>query len=94
MEHTKSSFHFTDKRGEWQLDYTYIKTKSTYSDHEYTSLIATVYLNNDLYHKFDRLPSTKTDNPTKTQAKEIIAAAKKLNKESDKRDAKLNKLLN
>ena len=94
MEHTKSSFHFKDKRWDWQLDYTYITTKSDWSDHEYTSLKATVYLNNSVYQDFDKIPHTKTENPTKTQAKELIAEAKKLNKESDKRDAKINKILN
>ena len=40
-----------------------------------------------------QLPYTKTENPTKTQAKEIIAAAKKLNKDRDKRDKQINKIL-
>ena len=86
MEHTKSSFHFKDKRGEWQVDYTY---KGVYKQ-----LKATVYLNNSIYQDFDTIPHTKTENPTKTQAKEIIAEAKRLNKESDKRETKLNKILN
>ena len=91
MEHTKSSFHFKDKRGDWQLDYTY-KTENNNSGRP--QIKATVYLNNSVYQDFDKLPWTKTENPTKTQAKEIIAEAKKLNKEADKRDAKINKILN
>jgi hypothetical protein len=87
MEHTKSSFYFKDKRGDWQVDYTYITTKSTYSDIEHKSLKATVYLNDSVYQDFDRLPNTKTENPTKTQAKEIISESK------DKREAKLNKII-
>jgi hypothetical protein len=91
MEHTKSSFYFQDKRGDWQLDYTY---KTETNNNGRPQIKATIYLNNSIYQDFDKIPWTKTDNPTKTQAKELIAEAKKLNKESDKREAKLNKILN
>ena len=43
------------------------------------------------------MPHTKTENPTKTQAKEIITSAKKLYKEKfkvrDDRDKKISKIL-
>jgi len=46
--------------------------------------------------KLDRIPNTRTENPTKSQAKEIISAARKLYKENyklrDDRDKKLSKL--
>lgn len=94
MEHTKSSFSFTSKNENWQVDYTYqIKT---YYSKDYSELKATVYLNNEIYWDFDGVPNTKTDNPTKTQAKEIITVARRLYKEAyklrDDRDKKLNKL--
>lgn len=91
MEHTKSSLHFKDKRGDWQVDYTY---KTETNNNGRPQIKSTVYLNNSVYQDFDGLPNTKTENPTKTQAKEIIAEAKRLNKEADKRDAKINKILN
>jgi hypothetical protein len=49
-----------------------------------------------MYWDFSTLPNTRTDNPTKTQAKEIISVAKKNYKEANKvrddRDKKLSKL--
>lgn len=46
------------------------------------------------YHDFDnRLPGTNTQHPTKTQAREIISAAKKINKVTDAREKKLKKIL-
>jgi hypothetical protein len=51
-------------------------------------------MNGELYHDFDgSIPRTNTNNPTKTQAKEIISAARKINKVTDKRDNKLKKIL-
>ena len=94
MEHTKSSFYFTSKNDNWQVDYTYyIKN---YYGQDHSELKAIVYLNNELYWDFDGIPNTRTDNPTKSQAREIITAAKKLYKENyklrDDRDKKLSKL--
>ncbi len=95
MEHTKSSFYFTSKNDNWQVDYTYyIKN---YYGQDHSELKAIVYLNNELYWDFDdRIPNTRTENPTKSQAKEIISAARKLYKENyklrDDRDKKLSKL--
>lgn len=90
MEHYKSSFYFTSKNDNWQVDYTYNTKKN------YTQLKATVYFNDELYWDFDEIPNTRTDNPTKSQAREIITAAKKLYKEKyklrDDRDKKLSKL--
>ena len=90
MEHKKSIFQFEDSKGtEWRVEYYY--TPSIYGS---SNLCAAVYEGEELYHDFGgRLPNTRTDNPTKTQAKEIIAAAKKINKERDKRDSKINKIL-
>ena len=90
MEHKKSIFQFEDSKGtEWIVEYYY--TPSIYGGN---SLCAAVYEGEELYHDFGgRLPNTRTDNPTKTQAKEIISAAKKINKERDKRDSKINKIL-
>jgi len=89
MEHIKSSFFFKSKDDNWQVDYI-DKPDSRGWSHP----TCQVYLNNDIYHDFDNLPNTKTHNPTKSQAKEIISAAKKINKVTDKRDKKLKKLLN
>jgi len=94
MEHTKSSFYFTSKNDNWQVDYTYYIT--THYKTTFTQLKSTVYLNNEIYWDFDGIPNTRTDNPTKSQAREIITAAKKLYKENyklrDDRDKKLSKL--
>lgn len=95
MEHTKSSFYFKSKEDNWQVDYTYYTT--THYKTTFTQLKATVYLNDELYWDFDdRIPNTRTENPTKSQAKEIITAARKLYKENykirDDRDKKLSKL--
>lgn len=93
MEHKKSIFQFEDSKGvEWRVEYYYIlmNWNSGMSNRQ----AARIYENGDLYHDFgDQLPYTKTENPTKTQAKEIIAAAKKLNKYRDKRDKQINKIL-
>jgi len=90
MEHIKSSFYFTSKNDVWQVDYIY-KTRNGWNQ-----LAANVLLNKEIYWEFESLPNTRTDNPTKTQAKEIISAARKLYKEAnkirDERDQKLNKL--
>jgi hypothetical protein len=91
MEHIKSSFYFQSKTDNWQVDYTYLV--STWGGNY---LKATVFLNGDMYWDFSSLPNTRTDNPTKTQAKEIISVAKKNYKEANKvrddRDKKLSKL--
>jgi hypothetical protein len=90
MEHNKSSFYFTSKNDVWQVDYIY-KTRNGWNQ-----LAANVLLNKEIYWEFESLPNTRTDNPTKTQAKEIISVARKLYKEAykvrDDRDKKLNKL--
>lgn len=92
MEHIKSSFYFTSRNDLWQVDYIYKK----FGRHSNTYLTANVLLNQEIYWEFESLPSTRTDNPTKTQAKEIISAARKLYKEKykirDDRDNKLKKL--
>lgn len=87
MEHKQSSFYFDSKWGEWRVDYLY-KGKSTYSE-----MYCKIYQDGNLYHTFDTLPSTRTSHPTKSQAKELIAKARKVNKVNDKRDAKISKIL-
>ena len=90
MDHIKSSFYFTSKNDVWQVDYIY-KTRNGWNQ-----LAANVILNKEIYWEFESIPNTRTDNPTKTQAKEIISVARKLYKEAykirDERDKKLNKL--
>jgi hypothetical protein len=89
MDHIKSSFYFTSKNDLWQVDY-------TYKPSNYGNLKATVILNKEVFWEFDSIPNTRTENPTKTQAKEIISAARKLYKETykvrDDRNKKLNEL--
>lgn len=85
MEHIKSSFYFTSKNDLWQVDYIY-KTPQSY-------LTANVLLNKEIFWEFDSLPSTRTEHPTKTQAKEIISHARKLYKQTFKvRDDRNKKL--
>jgi len=92
MKHIKSSFYFTtDNNESWRVDYTY-KPNNWGED-----IKSTVFLNDEEYWDFDRMPNTRTEHPTKSQAKEIISAAKKLYKEKyklrDERDKKLTKIL-
>ena len=92
MDHFKSSFHFTKDDETWTVDYVYFISK-----YGYKSPKAVVYLNDDLYWDFEGIPNTRTENPTKTQAKEVIVAAKKEYKKAygvrDSRDKKLNQIL-
>lgn len=90
MEHIKSSFYFQNKEETWRVDYVYDQS-------QWRCLKALVYLNDDLYWDFESIPNTRTENPTKSQAKEIITAAKKEYKKlyalRDKRDENLTKLI-
>lgn len=80
MHHLKSSFTFKSSENIWTVEY--------YDDKCF------VYLNGDIYHNFnDGIPNTRSSNPTKTQAKEIISFARKINKSSDKRELKIEKIL-
>ena len=92
MEHKKTLFYFESKGVEWLVEY-YYTTEIRY-DIEHQIQKAYIYTNGDLYHSFEKMPYTKTHNLTKTHAKEIITTARKLNKERDKRDSKINKILN
>jgi hypothetical protein len=74
------------------VEYFY-ETETRYG-HEYQNQRARIYTDGDLYHDFEKMPYTKTHNLTKTHAKEIITTARKLNKDRDKRDSKINKILN
>lgn len=91
MNHTKSTFVFDNKGTEWIVEYYYIPEDGF----ERERLAARVLEDGEIYHDYGtKLPWTKTENPTKTQAKEIITNAKKLYVERDKRDKRINKLLN
>lgn len=70
MNHIKSNFYFEDKNNKWLVEYTYISTK--YDER----LIAKVYVNDTELHQFNSF-NTRTVNPTKTQAKELITKVKK-----------------
>ncbi len=87
MEHIKSSFYFKKDTEYWRVDYTY---QGNYPK-------ATVFLDKEIFWDFNSIPNTRTENPTKSQAKEIISVAKKLYKEKyklrDDRDKKLTKVL-
>jgi hypothetical protein len=87
MDHVKSSFYFKSTDNNWRVDYL---TKSENS--QWPTYI--VYLNDEIYHDFGgSQPRTNGTHATKSQAKEIISAARKINKERDKRDKKINKIL-
>lgn len=93
MKHLKSSFYFKDKENEWGVEYVYYHSK--WGD---DSMKSVVYLNGELYWDFvDGIPNTRTEHPTKSQAKEVIAIAKREYKAKykvrDDRDKKLNTLL-
>lgn len=91
MEHKKTLFYFESKGVEWLVEYYYTK----HSSYGITNHIpgARIYTDGDSYHEFENMPYTKTVNLTKTHAKELIAIAKKINKERDKRDSKIKKIL-
>ena len=87
MDHKKTIFYFETRGVEWRVEYRYIEISN--------KLAATVYEAGQIYHDFGSdMPRIKTHNLTKTHAKEIITTARKLNKERDKRDSKINKILN
>jgi hypothetical protein len=100
MEHKKTIFYFESKGVEWMVEYFY-ETETKYGHanriYEYQNQRIRIYTDGDLYHDFEKMPSTKTVNLTKTHAKEVITIAKKINKERDKissnRDKKLKKIL-
>jgi hypothetical protein len=95
MDHKKSIFIFEKDDTEWIVEYYYTDVYWSHSNTTRKEISAKIYENGVLYHDFEnKLPYTKTENPTKTQAKEIISAAKKINKEKDKRDKKLKSILN
>lgn len=87
MEHKKTLFYFESKGVEWLVEYYY--TIGKYGE----EICVRIYTDGDLYHDFEKMPYTKTVNYTKTHAKEIITNAKRLNKERDKRDSKIKKIL-
>jgi predicted NAD-dependent protein-ADP-ribosyltransferase YbiA (DUF1768 family) len=91
MEHKKTLFYFESKGVEWMVEYFY-ETETRYGQ-DYQHQRARIYTDGDLYHDFEKMPYTKTHNLTKTHAKEIITNARKLNKERDKRDSKIKKIL-
>jgi len=95
MDHKKTLFYFESKGVEWMVEYFYETEKTSFG--EYKNQMVRIYTDGYLYHEFEKMPSTKTVNLTKTHAKEVITIAKKINKERDKissnRDKKLKKIL-
>jgi len=92
MDHIKSSFYFKSNQDVWRVDYVYHISKWGSN-----TLKSVVFLNDELYWDFETIPNTRTENPTKSQAKEIIASAKKEYKKTyavrDSRDKKLKEIL-
>jgi len=72
MKHLKSSFCFESKDGEYRVDYVYREDK-----YMYMNLAVEVFLNDIKMYTWDEVPSVRTQNPSKTQAKEIIAKSRK-----------------
>lgn len=68
MEHVSTIINFAGKEKTARVEYSYRKSK-------YSELMATVYVNNELVHVFEKLPHTRTNNPSKSQAKEILSKA-------------------
>ena len=92
MDHIKSSFYFQSNQDVWRVDYVYYISKWGCN-----TLKSVVFLNDELYWDFESIPNTRTENPTKSQAREIISSAKKEYKKTyavrDSRDKKLKEIL-
>lgn len=89
MNHVKSSFIFQSKEDFWRVEYFQKPDERGYNWEN-----CQIYLNDNLYHDFgNKLPRTSAKHPTMSQAKELISSARKINKESDKREKKLKKIL-
>lgn len=87
MDHKKTIFYFEARGVEWRVEYCYTEISN--------KIAATVYEAGQIYHDFgSAMPRIKTHNLTKTHAKEIITAARKINKERDKREKNINIILN
>lgn len=91
MDHIKSSFYFKSRNDNWRVDYQDSTSKG------WSSISCQVYLNDNIYWDFEcDLPRTSISNPTKSQAKEMITAAKKAykvkNQTRDDREKKLKTL--
>jgi hypothetical protein len=79
MNHLKSLFYFESRGLEWKVEYFY----TMYFDNPY--LTARIFVDNELFHEFDHMPSTKISNYTKTHAKELISIAKKIKKQQNEK---------
>jgi hypothetical protein len=87
MKHEKTIIHFTSKGKSYHVEYGYSHTVERsvltekdndykYSEFDYDGdLQARVYENDICIRLFDSIPSTKTKNSTKSQAKELISIA-------------------
>lgn len=73
MNHEKTVIYFTKDSNSYVVEYSYDKTN-------YNALKASVSLNGTVIKEFNPLPYTKTNNPTKSQAKELITIANRENK--------------
>ena len=96
MEHEKTAIYFNSKGKSYRVEYDYgtrssrdvllEKTghKTTADMWTHNELQARVYENGEVIRLFRPLPYTKTNNPTKTQAKELITIALKEIKQKQK----------
>jgi len=93
MEHKKTIFYFEARGVEWRVEYQYIEIEL--NKVVSNKIAVTIYEGGRIYHDFGiNMPRIKTHNLTKTHAKEIITAARKINKTRDKRDQNINTILN
>ena len=93
MKHDKTVIHFTDKNKSYRVEYDYSNTadrnvlvekeSNAYVSNQWDieELQARVYENENCIRLFDSMPYTKSKNPTKSQAKELISMALKEKKQ-------------
>jgi hypothetical protein len=72
MEHLKTSFYFKGREGEWRVDFNQAQNGDCFDRP------VDIFLNDVKEYHWDHPPNTRTYNVTKTKAKQIITASKKL----------------
>jgi len=88
MNHERTIICFQNKGNSYRVEYDYGHTaernvrfekegNSSEVEYEFEELQARVFENEECIKLFNPLPSTKTNNPTKSQAKELIMIALK-----------------
>jgi hypothetical protein len=98
MKHEKTVIYFESKGKSYRVEYGYNNTtdrtvlleKNGNESNQwfYEQLQARVYIDNDCIRLFSSIPSTKTKNPTKSQAKELITKALKEIKDKQQKKQK------